>query len=242
MRLLFKRSAELGEEILPPEEEPADVAAREVRGTEDFGKLGGRNGLAVVPEEGGPDFVLQVLGIREAVGIAPGAAQAVDVLALGMIKLGLGGVAIGEDIDAEMQGDEDLPLGVGEPGAVAECRAQLGQPMEEAALALGIGEVFRHRGGRCDGPGLPADEMDEHAAGSDELRELQDGIGLRLREVGLMNDVQLTALERLLQTEPHGPEVGGGAGEEEIAWGGVGLGTHDRGRLAAVHQAGGGAV
>jgi len=51
--------------------------------------------------------------------------------------------------------------------------------------------------------------MDENAAGLDQVGQLEDGVGLSLREVRLVDDVATAACETGTKPKPDGPEIGG---------------------------------
>ena len=165
-------------------------------------------------QEIGLNLFVQIQLVGKRISVTPNGDEPIQMQALGMPGIGMAGITINKDGDPKVQGDEHLPLCVGDPGEVAELLAQSGRGLEKAAVLVGNSEVFINGGLVGYRAGLSPNEMDEHATGLNQFSELQDGIGLRLREVGLMNDMELASGESFTQTQAGFPEIGGGAGEE----------------------------
>ena len=166
----------------------------------------------------GLDLFVKIEVIGEGIRVAAGLDEAIQVLALGMRRIGVAGITIDEDRDAEVQRDQHFPLGVSDSREVPEFGPQTGLGFEKGSVLVRHGEVFSHGVVGGDGAGIPSDEVDEHTAGFDELGQFQDGIGSRLGEVRLMDHVTAAPGEGIPQTETRLPEVGGGAGQEDAEW------------------------
>jgi hypothetical protein len=147
----------------------------------------------------------------------------VCLLACGMRR------GIDEDVFAVVQCHEDLPLGVADAGEIAESGEQGGLVLEKVGMRSEVGTNFISR---RNSAWIPANEVDDGAARTDEVIKLLNGGGGHLREF-LLRDCFLSLCTIEVKSESGAEpgerragllEIVGDGGEKDLVSGGKGSG------------------